>query len=263
MSPIREFSSGQGTNPVVRNIDNDAPPEMRREIVDVIFSIAESTQMGPQPRHIYNIACQSLGIETVGNPSGGLRHALGRDIAAVDWRRVFDLICRLWPDFSTQGFGPPYRERINRVLAGYGIAWDLDENGQLRRVLPPVAQAQVQSAIQELNAPRFQAAAHLFDLARDAYDDRPRRDRDACANAFDAMEAVAKVVFDRPNDTFGQLLRNAPQSSSLKPETIAALDAINTLRNRKFGHGTTFDLSPAETDFTYIACVGGILLFAR
>jgi len=263
MSPIRKFSSGRGGNPTVRNIDNDAPLEMRQEIVDVIFSIAEHTQSWPQPRQIYNIACQSLGIQAVGNPAAGLRHALGRDIAPVDWQRVYDLICRLWLDFETQGFGTPYREGINRVLAGYGIAWELDGNGQLTRVLPPVAQAQVQSAIQELNAPRFQAAAHLFDLARDAYDDRPRRDRDACANAFDAMEAVAKLVFNKPRDTFGQVLRNVPQSGSLKTEIIAVLDAINTLRNRKFGHGTTFDLSSAETDFTYIACVGGILLFAR
>jgi hypothetical protein len=77
------------------------------------------------------------------------------------------------------------------------------------------------------------------------------------------MEAVAKVVFDRPSDTFGQVLSHVRQGGSLRPEIIDVLHAIKKLRDAKFGHGTTFDLSLVETDFTYIACVGGILLFAR
>lgn len=265
MNHIRRFSNSQGQNPTVRNIDADAPSGMRQELVDLIFHISEQTQMGPQPRDICHIACQSLGIQAIGNPAAGLRHALGRDVASVDWPRVYDLICRLWPEFETQGFGQPYREGVNRILAGHAIVWELHPDGQLRRVLPQDAQAQVGAAIEELRQPRFGAALQLFNDARAAYDDRPRRDNDACTNVFKSMESVAKVVFNRPSSTLGSVLGHVRGANVLKSEIIAVLEAINTLRNRKLGHGmaTPFDLSPAEVDFTYLSCIAGILLFSR
>jgi len=65
MPANREFTSNQGIVPAVRNVDNDAPIGMLREIINVIFHLTEHTRMGPQPRYIYNIACQSLGIEAI------------------------------------------------------------------------------------------------------------------------------------------------------------------------------------------------------
>ena len=199
------------------------------------------------------------------NPYGGYRYAVGRDLSRVDWNRVYDLIVRLVPEFRNAGLYDTYREGVNRVLAGHGIVWELTEDGKLQRVLPTSAQIQIQEAIQELNDSRFSAAAQLFRDARDAYNDRPRRDRDACANAFDAMESVAKVVFNMPSATFGNVLVHIRAGNLLTSEIVNVLDTINTLRNRKFGHGmqTPFDLSPAEVDFTYLTCIGEILLFAR
>lgn len=265
MSPIRDFTSSEGLNPPGRNIDADAPTALRQELVDVFFQIAEQQSQWPTPQHIYQVSCQSLGVQASGSPARGFRHALGRDIIGVEWQRVYDLICRLWPEFETQGFGEQYREGINRILAGYSIVWELHPDGRLRRVLPPDAQGQIAAAVDELRQPRFVAAARLFDAARDAYDDRPRRDRDGCANAFDAMESVAKVVFSLPNATFGNVLQHVRSNTILQPEITTILDSVNTLRNHKFGHGmqTPFDLSSQEVDFTYLTCVGGVMLFAR
>jgi hypothetical protein len=71
----------------------------------------------------------------------------------------------------------------------------------LERVLPVAAQAMVAAAFAELSNPAYAPALQLLNAARDAYDDRPRRDRDACSNIFDAMESVAKIKYQRPNDT--------------------------------------------------------------
>jgi hypothetical protein len=66
-------------------------------------------------------------------------------------------------------------------------------------------------------------------------------------------------------DTFGSALKQIRNSQRLQPEVISVLEMINTLRNHKFGHGMTapFDLSPAEVDFTYLACISGVLLLVR
>lgn len=264
MVSIRDFSSSEGSLPL-RNIDNDAPQAMRQELVDLTFQICEQLSQWPSPRHIYQVSCQNIGVQASGNPAAGYRHALGRDIARVEWQRVYDLVCRLWPEFETQGLGQRYREGVNRILSGYGVVWELDASGRLRRVLPNAAQAQIDATAQELSQPRFEAALRLFNDARNAYDDRPRRDRDACANMFDSMESVAKEVFSMPQATFGGVLSHIRQTQGLHSDVVTVLEGINTLRNRNFGHGMTspFNLKPAEVDFTYLSCVAGVLLFTR
>ena len=58
------------------------------------------------------------------------------------------------------------------------------------------------SRCQKRSHKRFAPALQLFNAARDAYDDRPRRDRDACSKMFDAMESVAKEKYQMPNSTY-------------------------------------------------------------
>ena len=211
MSPFRNFSSSQGLVPATRNIDNDAPAEMRRELVDVIFSVCENNESYLPSRRIYEISQQSSGAAVAGSPYGGYRYAVARDLSRVDWNRVYDLIVRLVPEFRNAGLFDTYREGVNRVLAGHGVVWELAEDGRIQRVLPASAQIQIQGAIQELNDSRFSAAAQLFTDARDAYDDRPRRDNDACTNAFKAMESVAKVVFNCPTQLLEMWLGTSVQ----------------------------------------------------
>ena len=263
MSWIRGFSS-QDNIVSTRDLE-DAPQAMRQELVDLFFGIAEHNQDEISSEHLYRVVSQSLGIKTSGNPYGGYRYASGRDVGTVDWRRIYDLVTRVHSDFDKQGFGHQLRQGANRIFAAHNVAWELGEDGRLSRVLPVEAQIQIDAAFVELNDPKYSPALALFNAARNAYDDRPRRDRDACTNVFDALESVAKIKYRRPNETFGQVTKYLEQNSLSRPEVVAMFKGLNDLRNRNFGHGMTvnFNLSSAEVDFTYVACVGGILLLVR
>ena len=265
LTNFREFSSSQEVHPPLRNIDSDAPEGLRNELIDLIFHIVEHNSPILSEERMYRIICQSLGKKSSGQPYGGFRYASAHDLGGADWRRVYDLICRLWPEFLQVRATENYREGVNRILSAYGVVWEMNEQGRLRRVLPVAAQTQIAAAIAELSDQRFGPAMALFNAARDAFDDRPRRDRDACSNIFDSMESVAKEVFNMANATFGSVLTHVRQENALQGEVISVLDAINTLRNRKFGHGMTvpFDLSSEEVDFVYLTCIGAILLFTQ
>jgi hypothetical protein len=260
---FRDFSVTEGLTPRVRSIDNDAPASFRNELVDLIFCLAEKS--GVEQDLIYGLVSQNLGVSIAGKPYGGYRYAVGRDISKVQWNRVFDLIPRLANEFRRVGVFEEFREAINKILAANGIVWDLDENGHLVRVLPGVLVALVKAAVQELSSGGFEPALALLNAATDAYNDHPRRDRDACANAFDAMESVAKTVYQKPNATFGAVLHHIRGRQSLQDEIIKVLEGINTLRNSHFGHGMVqqFKLSSQEVDFTYLTCIAATLMFAR
>jgi hypothetical protein len=212
---------------------------------------------------LYFTISQNLGVKAAASPMGGRRQRLGRDIGNVDWPRVYDLVVRLWPEFSRVGFQEIYRGEVNRVFAAYGVAWDLGADGRLQRVLPAAVQVQINAAFTELSDPRYAPALALFNAARDAYDDRPRRDRDACANTFDAMESVARAKYNRPTETFGQIKNFLEQNNVHRPELIAVFTGLNQLRNQFFGHGAPFPLSAAEVDFVCLTCLSAILLFTR
>jgi len=259
----RGFSMSGNLPVTQRNIDSDAPQPMRQEILDIAFSLAEhGNRQEPTPDRIFRIVSQTLGIAPSGNPWAGFRHAAGRDLRGADWPRVYDVVVRLASEFDRAARFGEFQEGVNQALAGNGVVWDLSDGGRLVRVLPLAAQQQVSAAMQELSASRFAPALQLFNAAKDAYDDRPRRDRDACANAFDALESVAKEKAHMPNATFGQVIA---QNTTLNAEVLGVLNSVNTLRNRNFGHGMTsaFALTGPEVDFTYLTCVAGILLIAR
>ncbi len=259
----RGFSLGGHVPPPQRNVDNEAPEPMRQEILDAAFSLGEhSDRSGPNPDRVYRIVSQTLGIAPSGNPYGGYRYAAGRDLNRAEWPRVYDVIIRLAAEFDQAGKFDEFQSATNAALAGNRVVWDLSDNRKLTRVLPSSAQQQVEAAFLEFTGPQFAPALQLLKSAKDAYDDRPRRDRDACSNVFDSLESVAKERLRMPTATFGQVIA---QITPLNPEVIDVLKSINSLRNRHFGHGMTtpFSLNRAEVDFTYLTCIAGILLFAR
>ena len=265
MNWVRDFTQANQPNPL-RNVE-DAPPQMRQELVDVFFGIAEQSGGAMSDERLHRTISQSLGLAPAGNPYGGYRYAIGRDIGRqeVQWPRVYDLLTRLWPIYQGVGLHQVYREAVNRVLAAHGAAWELTDDGRIQRVVPEAAQAQIQGAIAELAAPDFAPALALVNAARDAYDDRPRRDRDAVANVFDGLESIAKIIYALPNATFSQVLDEVQRRGRMNEQVIATLRALNTLRNRNFGHGMAvpFTLTAAEVDFVYMTCFGAILLFVR
>jgi len=267
VSFIRGFSTPEGHIPPTRNLE-DAPARMRPELVDAIYLVTGQTQGRlDADRDLYLPIVQSLGYDAAGNPQAGRRQRIGRDISSQEthWTRIYDLIVRLWPEFQRTGFHEIYREAVNRVLAAHGVAWDLGADGRLHRVMPEATGAQVQATITELSVPCYAPALALANAAINAYDARPRRDRDACSNIFDAMESVAKEKFGMPHAAFGQVVAHIRQTRGLNEQVISLLEVINTLRNRNFGHGMVdpFSLTGPEVDFTYLTCIGAILLLSR
>ena len=261
---IRGFSSQLNDGSKARDVE-DAPDPMRRELLDCIYSISEHNHEELQPEYVYQAACHSLGFDTQSFVPGGYRPASIRNVTKVEWPRVYDLIARLWPDYERQGLGRSYEEGVNRILAGYNTAWELDDDGKIRRVLPEEAASLVKGTFAELERANLSAALGLFVAGRKAYDDRPQRDRDACTNMFDAMEAVAKTKFQMPDATFGDVVSRMFKSSAVNKNVNQVFLALNDLRNKEFGHGMTipFRLSKAEVDFTYLSCVGAVLHFVR
>lgn len=260
---FREFSTSQGLYPKDRSVDADAPVSFRNELVDLVFSLAHDSKLGEE--HFFRLMTQNIGASVAGKPYGGYRYAIGRDLARADWVRVYDLLPRLATEFKRVGLFAQFRNDLNRILAGNGIIWDVDDNGNLVRTLPDEAATSVRVAVRELSRPEFEAAHRLLEDAVDAYNDRPQRPRDACANAFDAVESAAKVVAGFPSGTFSDVLNELRRRQLLRPETLRMLEAVSVMRHNHFGHGTSnpFALSMQEVDFVYLSCVAAAILFAR
>ena len=265
MGGTRNFAAQHGNLPDARNVDNDAPQPMRQEILAAAYEFLSIARGFVSEEQIYYGIEQMLGIEAAGNPMAGRRQRLGRDLANAEWTRVYDILSWLWSQFRRAGLEELFRQNINQILAFHGAAWDLGEDGHLSRVLPAAAHAQVVAAIAELGQPAYAPALALFTAAKDAYNARPRRDRDACSNVFDALESVAKVKYGLPNDTFGGVKNHIQQNMLLRPEIVDVFTALNRLRNAHFGHGMAvpFGVSVAEVDFVYLTCLASILLLTR
>jgi hypothetical protein len=247
-----------------RNVE-DAPRAMRQQLIDLFFTLIEHLPPPPPMRteRLYEVICQSLGAQIAGNPYGGFRYATGRDIAAVEWPNVYNLISRLWIEYDRIGLRAQFQDGVNRILAANGSAWELHADGRLRRVLPVAAQEQVEAAFAELQDVRYTPARDFLTAASDAYNAHPRRDRDVCTNAFDAMEAVARERYGLRNAALDAVIDHVRRGGGFNPQILTVLENINTLRHRNFGHGVPFNFTTAEVDFIYLSCIAGILLFSR
>lgn len=265
MGGVRDFGAQEGHIPAVRNVDNEAPAGMRQEILAIVYNILPNCAGFVTEEQIYYGVEQMLGLQAAGNPMAGWRQRLGRDLGNAEWTRIYDVICWLFGQFQLAGLHEAFKQEVNRALTAYRAAWDLGVDGRLHRVLPAATQTQVEAAIQELRDPQYAPASARFNDARGAYDDQPRRSWDVCTNVFDAMESVAKIKCSMPNATFGEVVNGLRRRQAFNPQILALLEGINILRNRNFGHGMAvqFNLSSAEVDFTYLACISAILLFTR
>lgn len=212
---------------------------------------------------LYLIISGVLGVAAAGNPQPNRRQRMMRDLNhCQDWRLVYEVVGALWPQYHCRNRHDLYRTAVNRVLAMHGIAWDLGADGVLHRVLPTAAQVQVVALFEELAQPQLAGAHSLAAAAQEAYDARPRRDRDACSNMFDAMEEVAKVKTGLRGRPFGDVVTEM-RRRGFAPGMADLLNQVNGLRNQTFGHGNDVVMNRAEVDFTYLLCVGGTLMFAR
>ena len=265
--PIRSFSSQFEDPAASRDVDNDAPPGLRQEWIDVVYLVLERQPRGfskIDEKKLYNIISQSLGIQPSGEPYSGFRYAISRDVGRADWQRFYDLIIRVAAEVPTV-FQTEYRQLVNQLLAVHRIAWELHDDDHLRRILPAAIGSQAEAAFRELSQPRFSAALASFQGGMAAYNDRPQRAKDACKNIFDAVEATAKEVNQLPTATFGNVLTEIRRKQSISVETLASLQKLYDLANNHFRHGMTspFALKAAEVDYFLVSCLAAILLFIR
>jgi hypothetical protein len=268
MGWLRAFSQ-RHVEAVPRAIDNDAPAGMRSELVDFFFDMSERSFLGEgikqiQPSDLHETTALMLGLHVAGNPYGGYKVRAARDIRNADWPRVYDWILRLWPMFQQAGFAGPFVEGVNTILAAYGVVWDFRDDGSFERVLPPVLLQQIATAATLLAGPGFEGARQTFELALQAFNHRPRIDRDACANAYDALESAAKTRHGMPNATFGDVLNAVQRQGTLNEATVRLLRAVEIFGHNTFRHGRIepFNFSPAEVDFVFAMIVAAILVFA-
>jgi hypothetical protein len=246
-------------------VDNAAPQEMRTELVDFFFYLSEHSDVRVQPSAIYEATGLMLGAGIAANPYGGYRTRIARDITGANWPRVYDWISRIRLEFEPAGMTEEFREGVNIILAAHGIVWELDAAGHWERVLAEPLRQQVAAAVAELAREEFAPARQLFGAAAEAFDARPRRDRDACSNAFDALESAAKIVYQMPNATFGQVLDEVRRRGTLDEHVQRLLRDVEVIRHNNFGHGMVEAFGPqgSEVDFIYTVCAAGIPLFTR
>jgi hypothetical protein len=236
---------------------------LRNELVDLAFSLG--VESGLEEVQIHRLITLSIGESPSGQPYGGYRYAASRDLGRADWVRVYDLIPRLGHEFRRVSRFEQFRDAVNRILAANRVVWDLSDDGTLTRTLPQEAAISLSGAMAELNEPEFESAHRLLESAIEAYNERPQRPRDACANAFDAMEAVGKTVLGLPAATFDDVIKEITRRNALSAEITQVLQRLNVVRHNHFGHGMTtpFALRPSEVDFVYLGCVAGCILLAR
>jgi hypothetical protein len=268
MAWLRGFSQ-RHVQAVPRTIDNAAPDGMRSELVDFFFDMSERSFAGEgirqiQPGTLHEITSLMLGLHPAGNPYGGYRVRVTRDIRNADWPRVYDWILRLWSIFEQAGFAGPFVKGVNTVLAAYGVVWDFRDTGSFERILPAPLGEQVVAANTMLGTPGFEGARETFRLALQAFNDRPRRDRDALANAYDALEAAAKTRHNMPDATFGDVLNTLQRQGALNVSTIRLLRCVETFGHNTFRHGRVEELvlGPAEVDFVFTMIAAATLVFA-
>jgi hypothetical protein len=264
---IRSFSSQFDDTTSNRSIDNGAPLPLRQEYIDAVYLLLERQPNGfnkTDERRLYNVVSQSLGIQPSGEPYSGFRYAISRDVNKVPWERFYDLILRVGAEIPAI-FRAEYGMLVNQLLASYRIAWELRDDERLHRVLPGAIGQQIEVVFRELSQPRFDAALVSFQEGMAAYNDRPQRGRDACKNIFDALEAVAKEIGQKPRGTFGDVLSDIRKTQFLSNETIGSLQKLYDLANNHFRHGMTsiFILKPAEVDYVLVSCSAAILMFVR
>jgi hypothetical protein len=254
---IRHGMESEPSEPVF----DDAPRRLR-------FFVLETLQQSFYPhvarQLVARVFCKhDLLVGTM--PDATLWKTVQRHLDECAWPEIYNLIEAMYSELKLSGLSQAilFEKQVNQVFAEESIGWKLDEDGLLQRTLPAAVHVQMEQIFAEMEAPRFAAALVHLRSAYEAYNARPRSDLDVCSKIFDALESVAKEVFSLPSGTFGDVLKKA--KTTFSHETISTLEKLYALANNHFRHGRTtpFALSMAETDFVYVTCLAGMMLFVR
>jgi hypothetical protein len=244
-------------------IFEDAPKRLRFFLIDYL---REHYEYWEAKNLIARVFCLSdLRIAPLSQPNTWTR--LTAEINQRSWWSLFNLLEAIFEDLKSD-YGHEnneFAQELNDVLAQESVGWRMDATGSLQRQVPLPIRIEEEATFRELHAARFAPALVQMENARRAFNARPRRDRELCSEAFDAVESVGKEVFGIPNGTFGDVLKAARNKSRFSPHTTAILEKLYILANNHFRHGMTdpFGLSSAEAEFVYVQCLAAILVFVR
>lgn len=266
MRGIREFSKGFG-NPKDRSIGDRVPGGFLNEFIDLVFVT------GIEDVHAYRVMLASSGMRGPGKPYAGNYHGLQRDLADLEWTRVLDLIPRMYREVEKLDAGrytgepelPGYVEGVNRLLAGYNLAWDLTTDGTLVRAVSPHAREAQDSALDAISDERFEGARQPFIDGLEALNGRPMRPRDACIGLFHAAESVANTAAGTLKRTYGDAIDLLLRDKKIDRFVHGQLKALELVRHNHFGHGKTdiFTLSEDEVVFVSHSCFAAIGLLTK
>lgn len=183
-------------------IRNDAPEEVR------IAVVVGARDLGLSPSAIRETVCGLLLKRP--DPSNwseypnvwGEVHAIIEDCS---WYRVYEIAEALSKKLELRGHSEEYAKILNRCFYENGIGWKMLKGEILHR--GDTDSDTIQQALQNLEVTERKTAASELREAQKDISRRPSPDTTgAIHHSIAALEAVAKDISDKPNDTLGQLI---------------------------------------------------------
>jgi hypothetical protein len=161
-----------------------------------------------------------------------------------------------------------YTVKLNKILSEECIGWQL-RKGQLQRVSSEhMDKAVIRPACAVLKSQRLAGPDLQFGKALNFFNRRPKPDIENCIKeAVGAMEAVAKILTNRPKETLGKILPGLVQDGLVKKPLNRIMESVYGFRGDQpgVGHGQykPSDLDVAEAEFVLHICASAILFLGK
>ena len=220
---------------------DDAPQEVRVAVV------VGARDLGLRPSAIRETVCGVLLQRP--DPSNwseypnvwGEVHAILEDCS---WYSVYDIAEALSNRLDPRGCSEEYAEILNCCFYEYGIGWEI-VNGKIQHRGDSRSDT-IQNALLDLEVTGRKAAARELREAQTDISRRPSPDTTgAIQHSIAALEAVARDILNRPNDTLGQLISRLDIPKPID-EAVKKIWGFASNRARHVQEGQVVRLAEAE-----------------
>ena len=123
---------------------------------------------------------------------------------AVSIKTILDIITLVFRFYASHrsdvraASAPRWRDEVRRIFREEQAGYDLDDHGGVHLRVDAAFQFARTLAIEALRGPRYEVADQMFQRAYDLLDGGLPRPREAIKNAFDAAEALFKLLSTAP-----------------------------------------------------------------